>query len=748
MDTYGLNMLKAAEKYWSKNLKLIVWYHDFDIDSYDVPQSKNITYRNLNHIEDMIQYRKEMKGNDGTQHGKNPYNWRLDAIKWCHKVYAMTEQAFEMSEASVDAGWLIWLDADTITHTKLSEADLKPFLPEGKAFVHLGRTATDYSETSFMGFNLKYEAPLKMLGDLRGIYNSKEVVSYREWHDGFIIERLINQYRAHGMPVLNLTPECETLDAFGDSPLAKWMTHFKGDLKFKSLGAGEVSPDVVGPKRYKQLADLIRHYEAKSVVECGTWNGGRAIEMALAGFEHSDTFSYDGYDLFEDATAESDVLEMNTKAHNSLEAVTGRLNAFKDKMAEEEKDFNFSLTKGDTKETIKSGSLTYDLAYIDGGHSYETCRSDYNMLKHIPVVVMDDYFSADKDGKVAPDEHLGTNKVMENDIEKGLRRAILPSSDPVLGGGITHLAVVLADPDFPDVPVDLLRVPIVINPKDCMPVEYIHNNVKENYKLLPEWDWLKKCSTSTTPVIVISGGSSVDFAEVKAVRKKHKDAIVVCIKHAYPKLLKHGIVPDYCVILDPRPITGLSTHGILRKDLFKKVNKKTKFLLASMTDPSVTSHLLEKGADVRAWHAYTDAIMDMENLDKMMVHPDLPIPNNTTLVTGGTSAAMRAIGMFHIFGFRVFHLFGFDSSVPEEDMSDDMNAETTEDGRPKYFKVEIDGDVYNTTGELLAMAQDCEKLFDREDVDVNYIFHGRDTLISSVYRISRKALEVKFEDLL
>ena len=398
MEVYGLNMLNAVDKYWADDINFICWYHDFDIFDFDVPTGSNITYRNLNNVQDMLDYRERMATHDGTHGGRSEYNWRLDAIKWCHKVFAMTEEAFEMSDSSVDPGWLVWLDADTVTNKPMCAADLEHLLPEDKSFVHLGRKDTDYSETSFMGFNLKFEDPLHMLGDLRGCYNGGEVVAYREWHDGFIIERLLNIYRAHGMAVENLTPKAEGLDAFGQSPLAQWMTHFKGNKKFtqKTLSDTEVSPDVTGPQRYKQLSKLVKHYKARNVVEIGTWNGGRAIEMALSAFSVDDIheFHYWGFDLFEEATEESDEYEMNSKGHNTVKAVHHRLTEFAEKMAEEGNLFTFQLMKGDTKETLKDFDITgIDLTYIDGGHSYETCKSDYMFLKDVPVVVFDDFFS-------------------------------------------------------------------------------------------------------------------------------------------------------------------------------------------------------------------------------------------------------------------------------------------------------------------------------------------------------------------
>ena len=90
-----------------------------------------------------------------------------------------------------------------------------------------------------------------------------------------------------------------------------------------------VSPDITGPKRYEKLADLIRFYKPKTLVEVGTWNGGRAIEMALAAFTNTDEFTYIGYDLFEDADEFTDQKELNTKPHNLYKAVEKRLNEFK-----------------------------------------------------------------------------------------------------------------------------------------------------------------------------------------------------------------------------------------------------------------------------------------------------------------------------------------------------------------------------------------------------------------------------------
>ena len=70
----------------------------------------------------------------------------------------------------------------------------------------------------------------------------------------------------------------------------------------------------------------------------------------------------------------------------------------------------------------------------------------------------------------------------------------------------------------------------------------------------------------------------------------------MCVKHSLPMLLKEGIVPWACNILDPRPIEGTSTHGIVRKDLFKDIPEEMIFFVSTMTDISVKKHLQNKKA--------------------------------------------------------------------------------------------------------------------------------------------------------
>ena len=544
---YARKMLFSVIENWKDDLKLIAYYHDFTDDLVEqLPKSDKIEYRNLDNIQDMKNYKQFMKLHDGTEGGKIPYNWRMDAIKWCNKVYALTDLSLEIGEKETRGGWLIWLDADTVTTKPLSKERVLRLFKKGAELVHLGRKDIDYSETSFIAFNLDYQSPHYLLADLRGCYDIGEVTAYREWHDGFIFERLLKIYVAHGLRVQNLSQGAEGLAAFAQSPLSQYMIHYKGNLK---------------------------------------------------------------------------------------------------------------------------------------------------------------------------------NNVEEEEV------TIIPAQTS---------AVDTLDKTLPR------KVPIIVKPKDSVPKETIVSNINENLKILDKWDMVRSCNINDEHAIIVSGGPSLDIGKLKYTARKTKGKII-CVKHSYPTLLRAGIKPWACVILDPRPVEGTSTHDIVRSTLFDKVDPSTKFFVASMTDPSVTKLLKEKTDNIYGWHAFSQAIKDSiktkEDGDALKAN----IGEDATFVTGGTCAAMRAIGMMHIFGFRNFHLFGFDCCM-EGELSAEELSRTMEDGKKKYMRVETNGYEFWTTGELLAMAQDCEKLFNNKDIEMNINVYGEGTLVSEVFKNSLRSQKAYYMD--
>ena len=775
VDT-SYKFLESVLDKWEPSVNLNCYTHDVDLNNYAVPDVSNINFKSLHDVEDYSNFQKTFKKHNGTEGQTVDYNWKLDALRWSHKVFALTESAFNLVADGDNPGWLIWIDADSYTLKRMTHKDILSLLPEGADVVCIEREDKEYIEGAFIAFNLNSKSAVDLLGDLRGAYIAGEVFNYREWHDSFVFTRLLTLYKAHGLKVLNLGLNADTsnLTAFEQSPLASMFLHFKGasaaSLKnirdekgerFVSLPE-ETTHDIL-PSRYTLLSDIINHYKPTgTVVETGTWNGGRAIQMAMTMFEYTDKVHYVGYDLFEEATPHTDEEEFNVKAHNKMQAVEKRFTDFANIMLKRKsKYFTFELIKGNTRDTMKKQDA--DLVLMGGGNSFTTVNNEYEKLNHNKLIIFDNFYMTDSAEKNVIEKYQGVNKVFDSikevkikkgkedeegwtnfdEDDTGVRKLILPSSDDVRGGGVSHICLILNDPDLPEVPKKFKQVPIIVNPRDCVSKEYIRDNIKSNLKVIEHNRFMNRISPHNKTALIVSGGPYLDIKELKDTIKKNPGCKVVCVKHSYNKLLTNGIKPWACVLLDPRPITGKSTHGITRKELFKKVDPSTKFFVASMTDPSVTKHLISKKADVYGWHAFTESLREEDERGVQIVNnqvhlvDELGIPQGSTLITGGTCAAMRSIGIMNTMGFREMHLFGFDCSM--EKPTDKQMKETTgaedEDPKPKYMKVTVNDKDFWTTGELLAMAQDCERSFRDANSAINFTYHGKDTMVSELWKV-------------
>jgi uncharacterized protein YjbK len=758
------HLLNEFKDNWEPSIEFHCYYYNLDLANYSLPKAKNIFYHNLMEISDYPDFLKTFAQHDGTEGGKIPYNDILNPLKYIPKVIALTECAFDSTN-----GWLFWFDPSCMNIKNIYQKDIDTIFPEHSDKLDLV-TFTEMEQ--LIGFNLDRETPVRLLGDLRGAFISGEFLNYREWHDSFIFDRLKLIYNAHGMNTLEVDPKKSII---GDTIVNMYdrenfaMRDKDGKRIFK-LSDTETTQDIL-PSRYKQLADLVRFYKPTTILETGTWNGGRAIEMALAAFQKTDEVHYIGYDLFEDATTETDHEEFNVKPHNTLEAVHKRLVEFSEHVKEKEnKEFTFQLTKGNVRETLlKKDIKDVDFALIGSGNSIETVQTEYEILKDVPVVIGDHYFTkeSEEDESMPPEKYHGVKNVFDSvktkkvdqkettedgwtsfDEKSTTRKHLLPSQDKVAGGGHTHLVVFLHGSDLKDIPSQLKSVPIVVHPRDCVPKDYIKNNIKSNMTLIDPKKWVTKHMAHQEKAILVSAGPYLDYGALKMFIKDNPDAKVLTVKHAYPHLIANDIKPWGCIILDPRPITGVSTHNVVRKDLFKNLDLDTNFFVASMTDPSVTNFFIAKQAKIWGWHAFTDSLREeseqgtqIQN-QQVKVPDDLGIPKGATMITGGTCAAMRGIGILHTMGFRNIDLFGFDccrDKPSKKEMTEVTgDIEGGEVPKPKYIEVSVGEKKYWTTGELLAMAQDCEKVFQDEGLEGVLTFHGKDTMVADLWEIQQQ----------
>jgi uncharacterized Rossmann fold enzyme len=165
-------------------------------------------------------------------------------------------------------------------------------------------------------------------------------------------------------------------------------------------------------KRYEQLKKLVGFVKPKVIIEVGTHKGVRAEMMCREAVKHQERVHYIGYDLFDEATAETNEQELNGKGAGSEAGARSRL--------ENIDGLTFEFIKGNTRDTLHGKDVRGDFVFIDGGHSVETIRGDYEALKASRMIAFDDWY----DGNKVDLSKFGCNEVLRN-----VRHEILPEAD-------------------------------------------------------------------------------------------------------------------------------------------------------------------------------------------------------------------------------------------------------------------------------------------------------------------------------
>lgn len=187
--------------------------------------------------------------------------------------------------------------------------------------------------------------------------------------------------------------------------------------------------------RYKQIFKEIESLKPVSIMEIGTWNGERAVQMIRVAmkFRPVSEISYVGFDLFETITKDVYKHEIS-KIPPFQKVVLNNLSAT---------GANIKLFVGYTEETMKNIDLllNIDFVFIDGGHAAETVLNDWKGVQKVmnknTTVIFDDYWHNRHDGPKIVIDDIDRQKY---DVE------ILPEID------------VFFNPDFGKLVISLVKV--------------------------------------------------------------------------------------------------------------------------------------------------------------------------------------------------------------------------------------------------------------------------------------------------
>lgn len=240
-EDYGLENIKSFLENWPSEIKLHVFLEDFKSENPDpnrviyydlhttIPDLYSLKLRNKNFKIDSND--EKLKNIKSKPHKSKTY--LFDYVKFANKSYVM----FYGIE-NIDVDYIIWLDIDVRTHTKIPLSFIEKICPENSMVTYLRREKS-YTETGFLAFNRKHPKLKNYLQIAKDIYDNDKVFTIDYFKQGYtdchVFDYALNKIvSTFGTVVNDLNTTKEKSHPFINSQLGLYMDHFKGERRKKN----------------------------------------------------------------------------------------------------------------------------------------------------------------------------------------------------------------------------------------------------------------------------------------------------------------------------------------------------------------------------------------------------------------------------------------------------------------------------------------------------------------------------------
>jgi hypothetical protein len=233
-EQYAQKFIKTFLNTWPQAVTLYVYTEDCEI----LESGPNLIVRDLHlYSQPLVNFKNKWRNvpkanGDVSQDpvrskrrdaGKG-FKW--DAVRFAHKVYSI----FHCAE-NCDAEILIWMDADMVCHSTMTEKILNSLIPENTDLCYLGREGK-FSECGLYSMYLPSQRTKNFLKQFQNFYDDAENGIFRldEWHDSFVFDAVRRLHplvevdwskgliKGEGHPLIN-------------SPWGAYLDHLKGKRK-------------------------------------------------------------------------------------------------------------------------------------------------------------------------------------------------------------------------------------------------------------------------------------------------------------------------------------------------------------------------------------------------------------------------------------------------------------------------------------------------------------------------------------
>jgi hypothetical protein len=179
-QTYAKRCVQSIIQNWPTEVKKIFYPDDFQQQII----AGNTLYKSLIKSQPELQkFINRNKHNSLVQERMaNPARapFEYDVIRFSYKVFCMIDAA-----QTCNTDVLIFLDADTVTYKTIDLKWLSHIVPENKFTTFLGRPKKGFSETGFIGFNLRLPESKNFFNKWKEYYTNDLWTSLKGFTDSF-----------------------------------------------------------------------------------------------------------------------------------------------------------------------------------------------------------------------------------------------------------------------------------------------------------------------------------------------------------------------------------------------------------------------------------------------------------------------------------------------------------------------------------------------------------------------------------
>jgi hypothetical protein len=212
LELYGRRMMRTFTQFWPSEVELTVYSEGW---------GEGHSPQTVRDLEAVSPWLKAFKARHSE---RRPRDYRMDAVRFSHKVAAVCHAAKEDAQDV-----LIWLDGDIVTHSKVTEVDLEGLAPKGEEWIAWLDRERVYPECGLFMLNCRHARLAEIIARLEGLYTDDTLFRLNEWHDSEAMRHIV---ASSGVKAKSLSGAgFKTSHPLANGPLGKFFDHAKGNRK-------------------------------------------------------------------------------------------------------------------------------------------------------------------------------------------------------------------------------------------------------------------------------------------------------------------------------------------------------------------------------------------------------------------------------------------------------------------------------------------------------------------------------------